>query len=83
MKKSLLVSIAITTALGVVAFSGVAEAMLSMNGKSLNGKSLNGLKFNGLKFNGISLQGTTVQGTQLQSITVEDGQLVAVQRTAN
>jgi hypothetical protein len=78
MKKSLLVSIAITTALGVVAFSGVAEAMLSMNGKSLNGKSLNGLKFNG-----ISLQGTTVQGTELQSITVEGGQLVAVQRTAN
>ena len=73
MKKSLLVSIAITTALGVVAFSGVAEAMLSMNGKSLNGKSLNG----------ISLQGTTMQGTELQSITVEGGQLVAVQRTAN
>ena len=68
MKKSLLASIAITTALGVVAFSGVAEAMLSMNGKSLNG---------------ISLQGTTVQGTQLQSITVEGGQLVAVQRTSN
>jgi glucose-6-phosphate-specific signal transduction histidine kinase len=68
LKKSLLASIAITTALSVVAFSGVAEAMLSMNGKSLNG---------------ISLQGTTVQGTQLQSITVEGGQLVAVQRTAN
>lgn len=79
MKKSLLASIAITTALGVVAFSGVAEAMLSMNGKSLNG-----IKFgNGKSLNGISLQGATLQGTKLQSITVRGGQLVAVQRTAN
>ena len=79
MKKTLLVSIAITTALGVVAFSGVAEAMHSMNGKSLNG-----IKFgNGKSLNGISLQGTTVQGNELQRITVKGGQLVAVQRTAN
>lgn len=61
MKKSLL-GIAITTAMGVVAFSSVANA---------------GLSFNGMSFNGTSLQGTA-NGIALHNVKVEGGQLVAV-----
>ena len=93
MKKSFL-GIAITTAVGVLAISNVANAGLTVinglttsNGLSLNGLSINGLSTSkgfvptiGLHLKAISLHGMTAQGSELPSINVEGGQLVAVER---
>jgi len=78
MKKSLL-GIAITTAMGVVAFSSMANAGVRLNGANLNGVVLNGVVLNGVVLNGTSLQGTA-NGIALHDIKVEGGQLVAVKR---
>ena len=87
MKKSLL-TIAISTGVFTLAFSGQANATLGgggvwLNGIQWNGWSLNGIQGNGLRLKAVVLPGTSMQATkrqgmELQSLKVDGGQLVGV-----
>ena len=86
MKKSLL-TIAISTGVFTLAFSGQANATLGGGGVWLNGIQWNGWSLNGghndvrlkaVVLPGTSMQATKRQGMELQSLKVDGGQLVGV-----
>lgn len=82
MKKHVLISVALCTALSVFAMTESAEAGLRFNGLRLNGTEfnglrlnglrLNGLRMNGLRFNGLRFNGLRLNGMHLEGVTVQE-----------